>query len=240
MMITFAVHDVTSSSIRQSHVACFSHSLHGTHDFSHATDSYQCAWFTHFPHDLPFVEGFPLSDYVVNLLIPPGADYHYPDVAQSSVDAKLILPFSALNQDLLLIRSNFPIDGANCKDHFLLEPKTGMDSGPKSPNNKFVENGRKSQSESREKILVDNVKRKELHMHQYKKHHQSCPNSMIDGIEFFLFIVIFLQPFALFLFFFRSSPLNPFSHYILWFLHHFLHPRVSQVLGVFLSHFAPP
>ena len=77
-------------------------------------------------------------------------------------------------------------------------------------------------------------------MHQYKKHPQSCPNSMIDGIEFFLFTVVFLQPFAFFLFFFRPSPLNPFSRYMLWFLHHFLHPHVSQVLGVFLSHFAPP
>ena len=26
-----------------------------------------------------------------------------------------------------------------CKDQFWLEPKTGMDSGPKSPNNKFVQ-----------------------------------------------------------------------------------------------------
>ena len=36
-----------------------------------------------------------------------------------------------------------------------------MDSGPKSPNNKFVKSGKKSQSESREKILVDSVKGKE-------------------------------------------------------------------------------
>ena len=39
-------------------------------------------------------------------------------------------------------------------------------------------------------------------MHQYKKHPWSCPNSMIDSMEFFLFIVVFLQPFALFFFFF--------------------------------------
>ena len=82
-----------------------------------------------------------------------------------------------------------------------------MDSGPKSPNNKFVENQRKSQSKSKEKILVDSVKRKELHMHHYKKHPRSCPNSMIDGIEFFLFTVVFLQPFVFFLFFsFHFSP----------------------------------
>ena len=69
-------------------------------------------------------------------------------------------------------------------------------------------------------------------MHQYKKHPRSCPNCMIDGIEFFLFTIVFLQPFALFLCYFRPSLLNPFSHYILWFLYHFLHPRMSQVLGV--------
>ena len=67
-----------------------------------------------------------------------------------------------------------------------------MDLGPKSPNNKFVKSGRKSWSKSREKILVDSVKGKELHMHQYKKHPRSCPDSMIDGIEFFLFTVVFL------------------------------------------------
>ena len=72
-----------------------------------------------------------------------------------------------------------------------------MGSSPKSPNNEFVESGRKSQSEYREKILVDSVKGKELHMHKYKKHHRLCPDSMINSIEFFLFTAVFLQPFAL-------------------------------------------
>ena len=72
-----------------------------------------------------------------------------------------------------------------------------MGSGPKSPNNEFVESGRKSQSKYREKILVDSVKGKELHMHKYKKHLRLCPNSMINNIEFFLFTAVFLQPFAL-------------------------------------------
>ena len=75
-----------------------------------------------------------------------------------------------------------------------------MDSGPKSLNNKFVESGRKSQSESREKILIYSVKGKELHMHKYKKYPRSCPNSMINSVEFFLFTVVFLQLFALFSF----------------------------------------
>ena len=78
-----------------------------------------------------------------------------------------------------------------------------MDSVPKSTNNKFVESGRKSQSESREKILVDSIKGKELYMHQYKKYHRSCPNSMINSVEFFLLTVVYLQHFALFLFFFH-------------------------------------
>ena len=115
-----------------------------------------------------------------------------------------------------------------------------MDSGPKSPNNKFVESGRKNQSESREKILVDSVKGKELHMHKYKKYPRSCPNSMINSVEFFIFTVVFLQLFALFsflCFFFCPLSLNLFSCYILWFLHNFLHPRVSQVLGVFFIPF---
>ena len=72
-----------------------------------------------------------------------------------------------------------------------------MDLGPKSPNNKFVESGRKNQSEYREKILVDSVKGKKLHMYKYKKHPRLCPNSMINSTEFFLFTVVFLQPFAL-------------------------------------------
>ena len=66
--------------------------------------------------------------------------------------------------------------------------------------------GEKASLNLGKKILVDSVKRKELHMHQYKKHPRSCPNSMIDGIEFFLFTVVFFQPFALFLFFLLSAP----------------------------------
>ena len=48
-----------------------------------------------------------------------------------------------------------------------------------------------------EKILEDSIKRKELHMHQYKKYSWTCPSNMIKSTEFFLFTVVFLQPFAL-------------------------------------------
>ena len=44
-------------------------------------------------------------------------------------------------------------------------------------------------------------------MHQYKKHPWSCLNSMINSIRFFLFTVVFLQPFALFFFFFSPPSL---------------------------------
>ena len=77
-----------------------------------------------------------------------------------------------------------------------------MDLGPKSPNNKFVESGRKSQSESREQILVDSVKGKELHMHKYKKHHRLCPNSMINGLGFFFSFYCYISSTSLFLFVF--------------------------------------
>ena len=75
-----------------------------------------------------------------------------------------------------------------------------MEPGPKSPNNKFVESGRKSYSESREKILVNSVKGKELHMHQYKKYLRWCPNSMINGLGFFLFLYYCLSSTSLLLF----------------------------------------
>ena len=78
-----------------------------------------------------------------------------------------------------------------------------MGSSPRSPNNEFVESGRKSQSKYREKILVDSVKGKELHIHKYKKHLRICPNSMINNMELFLFTVVFLQPCFLFVIFFR-------------------------------------
>ena len=86
--------------------------------------------------------------------------------------------------------------------------------------------------------MVYSVKRKKLHAHTCKKYHRTCPSIMTKSAEFFLFTVVFLQSFALslsflFLVFFPVSlPLNPFSYYILWFLHQFLHPRVGQALGV--------
>ena len=125
-----------------------------------------------------------------------------------------------------------------CKDQLWLKPGTGMDPSPRSPNNKFIESGRKCQSESRIKILVYSVKRKELHAHKCKKYPRTCPSTGTKSNEFFFFIVVFLQPFALFFSFFFFLPFLSFSLFIFLriiyysFLHHFLHPRVGQVLGV--------
>ena len=86
--------------------------------------------------------------------------------------------------------------------------------------------------------MVYSVKKKKLHAHTCKKYPLTCPSTMTKSAEFFIFTVVFLQPFALSLsflflvFFLVSFPLNPFSYYILWFLHQFLHPRVGQALGV--------
>ena len=94
--------------------------------------------------------------------------------------------------------------------------------------------------------MVYSIKRKELHAHTCKKYPRTCPSTRTKSTEFFLFTVVFLQPFAIFLsffflvFFFYILFLKSFSYYILWFLHHFLHPRVSQVLEVIFLCFPLP
>ena len=123
-----------------------------------------------------------------------------------------------------------------CKDQIWLGPRTGMDLGPKNPNNKFVESGRKSWSESRIKILVYSVKRKELNAYIYRKYPWTCPSTMTENTKFFLFAVVFLQPFCSFSFFFSpvffsvSLPFSLSSYYILWFFTPF--PPSTCGLGV--------
>ena len=85
--------------------------------------------------------------------------------------------------------------------------------------------------------MIYSVKWKESHMHTYKKYSRAWPVSMIDNEELFFSTVVFLLHFSLFFSLVFLSPffssLNLLSCYILLFLHHFFHPRVSQVLGVF-------
>ena len=108
-----------------------------------------------------------------------------------------------------------------------------MDLGPRSPNNKFVESGRKCQSESRIKILVYSVKREELHAHRCKKYPWTCPSIGTKSNEFFFFYCCISSTFCS-LFFFLFSFLFLLSFFVLYtmVLHHFLHPRVGQVLRV--------
>ena len=83
---------------------------------------------------------------------------------------------------------------------------------------------------------------KELHMHKYQKHPRLCPNSMINGLGFFLSFYCCISSTSLFSFCFSFLPLtfSPFFCYIPWFLCHLYYPRVSQELGASLSHPAPP
>ena len=101
-----AARGVTSISTHRFHVACPCCSLRGVRNLSHAIGSYYCAPFAHFAHNLPFVADELLSNYVVNHLMPPGADYHCLDVALPSVDVNPIPPSCALNPNLFLIRSS--------------------------------------------------------------------------------------------------------------------------------------
>ena len=73
-------------------------------------------------------------------------------------------------------------------------------------------------------------------MHTYKKYPRTWPVSMIGKKNSSFLLLYFFHLFLSFplLFLFSSSfSLNLLSCYILPFLHHFLNPRVSQVLGVF-------
>ena len=67
-------------------------------------------------------------------------------------------------------------------------------------------------------------------MPKYKKHPRLSPSSMINRSEFFLFLVIFIPPLFLFLFFLLFS-LNAFSCCIPWFLLHSHCTHVILVLG---------
>ena len=92
--------------------------------------------------------------------------------------------------------------------------------------------------------MVYSVKRKELYEYICRKYPQKCPSTMTKSTKFFLFAVVFLQPFCPFSFFFTPVfflcplPFSLSSYYILWFFYHFLYPRVGQVLGVFFLYFS--
>ena len=101
-----------------------------------------------------------------------------------------------------------------CKDQFWIEPRTGMDPGPSSSNNKFVESERKCLSEFRIKIFVYSVKREELHAHRCKKYPRTCPSIGTKSNEFFFFYCCISSTFSFLLFILRViyygfTPLPP-------------------------------
>ena len=104
----------------------------------------------------------------------------------------------------------------NCKDQIQLEPKTGMDPSPRSPNNKFVEGGIKSQSESKAEMLDYSVRRKKLYVYICKK--------------------VFLDLFQCYDFFVSLLPVSLFVLYTIVFFYRFLHPRVDLALKVLFLH----
>ena len=68
--------------------------------------------------------------------------------------------------------------------------------------------------EKRYRLLV--FKGKSYTCKNAKKHHRLCLSSVINSLEFFLFTVVFLQPFFLFCFSCIFPSLNSFSCYIPW------------------------
>ena len=69
-----------------------------------------------------------------------------------------------------------------------------MDSGPTSPNNKSVKSGRKIQ---RTDIGCQCLRVQSGTCNNAEKYPRSCPNSVINSLEFFLVTVVFLRPFFL-------------------------------------------
>ena len=53
--------------------------------------------------------------------------------------------------------------------------------------------------------MIYSVKRKELYAYICRKYPRTCPNTMTKSTKFFLFAVVFLQPFCSFSFFFFQS-----------------------------------
>ena len=97
--------------------------------------------------------------------------------------------------------------------------------------------------------MVYSVKREELHAHRCKKYPRTCPSIGIKSNEFIRALVLRLRVMNSSFFYccisstfcslFFFSPPFILSFFVLYtmVLHHFLHPRVGQVLGVLFSCF---
>ena len=71
-------------------------------------------------------------------------------------------------------------DFVYCKDQFWLGSKIRLDFGPISPNNKFVERGRKNQSDYRKEItIIDDCE--ELNYYKIKRLSSASPKQSVCG-----------------------------------------------------------
>ena len=96
--------------------------------------------------------------------------------------------------------------------------------------------------------MAYSVIKKELYSYIFKKYPRTCHNNKTESTIFFLFAIVFLQPFcslSLSLFLFQSVFLpSPFLFLFLriiyyGFFYHFFHPRVDQVVEVLFFCFSP-
>ena len=96
--------------------------------------------------------------------------------------------------------------------------------------------------------MVYSVIKKELYAYIFRKYPRTCHNNKTESTIFFLFAIVFLQPFcslSLSLFLFQSVFLpSPFLFLFLriiyyGFFYHFFHPRVDQVVEVLFFCFSP-
>ena len=93
--------------------------------------------------------------------------------------------------------------------------------------------------------MAYSVIKKELSAYIYRKYLRTSPNNKTESTIFFLFAVVFLQPFcslslSLSLSFFSLSFFCLFVCIIYYgFFYHFLHPRVDQVVKVLFFCFFP-
>ena len=96
--------------------------------------------------------------------------------------------------------------------------------------------------------MAYSVIKKELYVYIFRKYPRTCPNNKMESTIFFLFAVVFLQPFLFSLSFSLSFSVCflpcPFLFLFLriiyyGFFYHFLHPRVDQVVEVLFFCFSP-
>ena len=88
--------------------------------------------------------------------------------------------------------------------------------------------------------MEDSINRKELHMYKYKKYPWSCRSNVIESTEFFLYTVVFIQPFAPTFFFFFFFVLSSFSFSFWCVIYYGFYTNFSTHVRVRCSEFLLP